>query len=80
MDRLLYSRAEAAERLSLSISTVDMLLARGLLGSRKLGSKRLIPHAALVAFSQKNLPKLWPSKRAGKTFRPAIAKDAREAS
>ena len=30
--------------------------------SRRIGSKRLIPHAALVAFSQKNLPQLWPAK------------------
>jgi excisionase family DNA binding protein len=70
MDRLLYSRKEAAERLSVSISTLDMLLARGKLPSRKIGRKRLIPHAALVAFSQKNLTQLWPpiSTTGGKTW------------
>ena len=69
MDRLLYTRREAAERLSLSISTINMLIGRGLIASRKLGSKRLIPHGALVAFSQKNLTQLWPPKRNGKTVR-----------
>jgi len=56
MDRLLYSRAEAAARLSLSIRAVDNLISRNLLASRRIGAKRLIPHAALVAFAQKNHP------------------------
>lgn len=65
--RMLYTRREAAGMLSLSVSTVQMLISRGLLGSRKMGSKRLIPHASLVAFAQKNLPSLWLPKQNGKT-------------
>jgi excisionase family DNA binding protein len=65
--RMLYTRREAAKLLSLSVSTVQMLISRNLLGSRKIGSKRLIPHASLVAFSQKNLPSLWLPKHNGKT-------------
>lgn len=65
--RMLYTRREAAKILSLSVSTIQMLVSRGLLSSRKIGSKRLIPHASLVAFSQKNLPSLWLPKHNGRT-------------
>jgi excisionase family DNA binding protein len=62
VQKILYTRKEAAEMLSLSVSTVDMLISRGVLGSRKIGHKRLIPHAALVSFSQKNHAQLWVPK------------------
>jgi hypothetical protein len=67
--RLLYSRAAAAELLSISISTLDIAILRGLLPARKIGRKVLIPHGALATFSQKNFPVLWPAKVGGKTTR-----------
>ncbi len=73
IQKLLYSPKESAQLLSLSLSTVRMLLARGMLSSRRIGSKRLIPHGVLVAFAQKNLPALWPPKCDGKTVRRTIA-------
>lgn len=79
---MLYTRREAAELLSLSVSTVQMLVSRGMLGSRKMGHKRLIPHASLVAFAQKNLTSLWLPKHNGKTVNTerSIARAEREAS
>jgi excisionase family DNA binding protein len=73
---LLYRRPEAAELLSISISTLDIAIARGLIASRKIGKSRLIPRDALLAFSQKDLPLLWPEKVAGKTTRHAENKEA----
>ncbi len=70
--RLLYNRAEAAKLLSLSIGTLNIAIARGMI----IGKKRLIPHSALVAFSQKNLPLIWPAKLHGKTIGVKIAKTA----
>jgi excisionase family DNA binding protein len=67
--RMLYTRREAAELLSLCVNTVDILISRGMLGSRKMGRKRLIPHAALAAFAQKNHTSIWPAKKNGKTMR-----------
>jgi excisionase family DNA binding protein len=69
--RLLRTRSEAARYLSLSESTIDVLIAHGLIACRKMGRKRLIPHAALVAFSHKNHSRLWPPKVGGKTTRHA---------
>lgn len=65
--RLLYTRKEAAQLLSLAVTTLDVALSRGMLSSRKIGKKRLIPHASLVAFSQKSIGAIWPKKRNGKT-------------
>jgi excisionase family DNA binding protein len=73
IQKILYSRKEAAQLLSLSVSTLDMLVSRGTLPSRRIGAKRLIPHAALVAFAQKNLPSLWLPKSDGKTVRNATS-------
>jgi excisionase family DNA binding protein len=80
MDPLLYTIPEAASRLRLSVSTIYMLVGRGLLVSRKLGKKRLITHASLIALSQKNLAQLWPPKRGGKTVRRPEKLEAVEAS
>jgi hypothetical protein len=67
--RLLYSRAAAAQLLSISISTLDIAILRGLLPCRKIGKKVLVPHASLKAFSQKNFPRIWLAKVGGKTTR-----------
>jgi len=64
--RLLYTRKEAAKLLSVSLSSVDLLIARNFLITRKIGHKRLISHASLVAFAQKNTPRLWASESNGK--------------
>jgi len=73
VERLLYSREEAAEQLSVSVATIDLLISRGLLLSRKMGKKRLIPRAALIAFAQKNQSALWAHRR-------GLPKKAAEAS
>ncbi len=66
VQKILYTRKEAAELLSISTSTLDVCIARGWLASRRIGHKRLIPHMALVAFSQKNLPAVWLANGEGK--------------
>lgn len=48
LPRLLYSRAESAYQLSLSVRAVDYLIAQGSIGTRKIGGRILIPHSELT--------------------------------
>jgi len=52
--RLLYDRKEGARQLSISVRTLDYLIAAKELETRRIGKKVLIPHAALVRYSQGN--------------------------
>jgi excisionase family DNA binding protein len=49
--RLLYSRQEAARQLSISVRSLDYLIAAKKIGTRRLGKKVLIPHVELVRFA-----------------------------
>ena len=50
--RLLYSRKEAARQLSISIRSLDYLIAGKAFQTRRLGKKILIPHSELVRFAR----------------------------
>ena len=52
--RMLYDRKEAARQLSISIRSLDYLIAGKQLDTRRIGKKVLITHASLVRFSQGN--------------------------
>jgi excisionase family DNA binding protein len=60
--RLLYDRKEAARQLSISVRSLDYLIAAKELDTRRIGKKILIPHAELVRFAKGNHPE--PMKRA----------------
>ena len=49
--RLLYDRKTAAQQLSISVRSLDYLIAGGKLRTRRLGRKVMIPHGELVRFS-----------------------------
>ena len=53
-EKLLFTRKESAEILSISIRQLDYLLSAGSLPSRRLGRKRLIPRAALEVFARRD--------------------------
>jgi excisionase family DNA binding protein len=48
--KLAYNKGEAAEMLSVSVRTVDNLLALKELVSRRVGRRVVIPHQAIVQF------------------------------
>lgn len=54
--KLLVGREEAAEILSISVRSVDYLLANKQLSSRRIGSRMLIPVADLQKFARKDHP------------------------
>jgi excisionase family DNA binding protein len=56
-DKLLVSRREAAERLSISERAVDYLIAGGALRTRRIGARVLIPNADLRQFAGADHPK-----------------------
>jgi len=52
--RLLYDRKEAARQLSISVRSLDYLLAQRKFDTRRIGKKVLITHASLIRFAQAN--------------------------
>jgi hypothetical protein len=50
--KLLYSRKDAAFALSVSVRSLDYLIANKKLSTRKLGKKITIPHCELVKFAR----------------------------
>lgn len=54
--KLLVSREEAAEILSLSVRSIDYLLASKELPFRKIGTRTMIPSSALQSFARTNHP------------------------
>jgi excisionase family DNA binding protein len=55
-DKLLVCREEAAEILSISVRSVDYLLANRQLTSRRIGTRNLIPMADLRRFARMDHP------------------------
>ena len=53
-DRLLYDRKAAALQLSISVRSLDYLIAKKELGVRRMGKKILIPRGELVRFARKD--------------------------
>jgi hypothetical protein len=54
IQKLLYDRKSAAFTLSISVRSLDYLIANKRLNTLKLGSKVLIGHGELVKFSRQN--------------------------
>ena len=52
--RLLYDRKEAARQLSISVRSLDYLIAGKLLETRRIGKKVLVTRASLRAFAAGN--------------------------
>jgi hypothetical protein len=50
--RLLYSRSEAARQLSISIRSLDYLIANKAFQTKRIGKKVLITHASLIHFAR----------------------------
>ena len=52
--RMLYDRKEAARQLSISVRSLDYIIAARQLETRRIGKKVLIVHTSLVRYSQGN--------------------------
>lgn|GEM_PF-1887918 len=56
VEKLLYSRRDTAEALSLSIRSIDYLITSGRLPARRVGGKILIPASAVRRFAREDHP------------------------
>jgi len=65
MEKLLYSKKEASEILGVSTRTIENMVARKLLASRRVGRRRLIPYAALVQITRRDTPFITGSRGEG---------------
>jgi excisionase family DNA binding protein len=61
--KLLLTRSEAAATLSISVRTLDALLARGELPTRRLGRRRLIARTDLERFIKRDHATDRPMRR-----------------
>jgi hypothetical protein len=52
--RLLYDRKETARQLSVSVRSVDYIIAAKQLETRRIGKKVLVTHASLTRYAQGN--------------------------
>ena len=68
-ERILYSRQQAAEELSLSVSTIDQLIASKVIKIRRQGRRVLIQRAELERVARADHFNIWPPKQNGKTTR-----------
>jgi hypothetical protein len=56
IEKLLYSRKDAAQALSISIRSLDYLIERGDFSTKRIGKKVLIPAAELRRFAKGDHP------------------------
>jgi excisionase family DNA binding protein len=68
-DKVLYSRHEAASALSLNVSSIDVLILRGMLKPRRQGRRVLIPKEELEKFARRERPRIWPDRVNGRWVR-----------
>lgn len=69
IEKLLYTRKEAAEALSISTSTLDVLIGEGRIRFRRIGRLVRIPRQELLRLTREDVLHVWPEKRNGKTTR-----------
>jgi Helix-turn-helix domain len=63
VEKLLYSRRDTADALSLSIRSIDYLITTGRLPARRVGGKILIPASAVRRFAREDHPDAVRSSR-----------------
>ncbi len=68
--KIVYSRAEAAEMLSISVSSLDVLIASGRLRAIHKGRRVLIHVSEIQRLAAKEIPRIWPSRREQRQAEP----------
>ena len=60
-EKLLFSRLEAAEILSFSVSTLDVAVARGMLRVRRMGRRVMFEKREIEKFARADHSRIWPA-------------------
>jgi excisionase family DNA binding protein len=61
--KILYSRVEAAEMLSISVSSLDVLISTGRLKAIRKGRRVLMHVNEIERWAGQDIPRIWPSRR-----------------
>jgi excisionase family DNA binding protein len=80
VEKLLYSRRDTAEALSLSIRSIDYLITAGRLPARRVGGKILIPASAVRRFAREDHPDPVRSGSPSSSVHAGIAKHSSDES
>lgn len=71
--KVLFSRKEAAAALAVSVSTLDVMIERGMVRSARFGRRVLVHRDEIERAGRKiaqgDMPSAWPEKQNGKTIR-----------
>jgi excisionase family DNA binding protein len=73
VERLLYSKREAASALGVSIRTLETLVSLNQLRSVRIGRRRMVSRRALEAFVRRDHPTIRESGDARASKAPAVA-------
>jgi len=68
----LLTRQEACALLKIAVSTLDVAIGRGMIKARRIGLRVLIPQSEIERFVRRDVPRIWPEKKDGKTARTVI--------
>ena|SRR5260370_5116851 len=80
VEKLLYSRRETAEALSLSIRSVDYLITTGRLTTRRVGGNILVPASAVRRFAREDHPDLVRTVGPGISGRAKLSQQSSHSS
>ena len=69
----LLTRQEALAQLKISLSSLEVAIGRGMIKVRRIGSRVFIPQSEIERFVRRDVARIWPEKRNGKTARSAVA-------
>jgi excisionase family DNA binding protein len=61
--KILYHRTEAAEMLSISVSSLDVLIATGRLKATRKGRRVLIHRSEIERIAAQDISRIWPTRR-----------------
>ncbi len=64
MEKILCSKKDAADVLGCSVRTIENLIGRKLLVSRRVGRRRMVPCASLAQFARRDTPVITGAPRA----------------
>lgn len=80
IEKLLYSRRDTAEALSLSIRSIDYLITTGRLPARRVGGKILIPASAVRRFAREDHPDSLRSVSSSKSAHASLGQHSSDGS
>ena len=68
----LLTREEARAQLKISLSSLEVAIGRGMIRVRRIGPRVFIQQSEIERFVRRDVPRIWPEKKDGKTARSVL--------